>query len=45
MKHLTNQEIRAYEGGDFDVIMDNYNEHQIFAAIANRLGKIRRSNG
>lgn len=39
MKDMTNQDIREYEGEDFAKIMDNYNEHQILAAIANRLGK------
>lgn len=37
---LTNEEIREYEGGDYDTIEDSYTDRQIQVAIANRLGKI-----
>lgn len=37
---LTNEQIRAREGGDFAIIDDNYSERQVKVAIASRLGKI-----
>lgn len=37
---MTNIEIRAKEGGDFEKVEDSYTDRQIQVAIANRLGKI-----
>ena len=39
-KDMTNQDIERYEGGDYEIINDNYTDRQIQVAIANRLGKI-----
>lgn len=38
-KNMSNNDIVAYEGGDYGEIMDNYDLHEITAAIANRAGK------
>lgn len=38
-KDMSNNDIVAYEGGDYGEIMDNYDLHEITAAIANRAGK------
>lgn len=38
-KSMSNNDIVAYEGGDYGEIMDNYDLHEIAAAIANRAGK------
>lgn len=38
-KTMSNNDIVAYEGGDYGEIMDNYDLHEITAAIANRAGK------
>lgn len=38
-KEMSNNDIAAYEGGDYGEIMDNYDLHEITAAIANRAGK------
>lgn len=38
-KDMSNNDIVDYEGGDYGEIMDNYNLHEITAAIVNRAGK------